>query len=202
MAERLPGGVTKNSKLPPLSGFPMPSELSSMATESLGSPSSVGEQISNGPNGLLASNGPSSVRIKAGHPEVGKNGSRLPEAESCHEAEWVEQDEPGVYITLTALPGGARDLKRVRFRYILLILCKNQSFVWFSFSLLVCMNPAGRDSARPRQNNGGRRTGQGYTSITMFGWLKNQPPVSIMRLHLGDIRFDIWTKGELRSFTM
>jgi hypothetical protein len=115
MAERLPGGVTKNSKLPPLSGFPMPSELSSMATESLGSPSSVGEQISNGPNGLLASNGPSSVRIKAGHPEVGKNGSRLPEAESCHEAEWVEQDEPGVYITLTALPGGARDLKRVRF---------------------------------------------------------------------------------------
>ena len=32
------------------------------------------------------------------------------------EAEWVEQDEPGVYITLTALPGGGKDLKRVRFR--------------------------------------------------------------------------------------
>jgi hypothetical protein len=31
------------------------------------------------------------------------------------EAEWVEQDEPGVYITLTSLPGGGRDLKRVRF---------------------------------------------------------------------------------------
>lgn len=32
------------------------------------------------------------------------------------ESEWVEQDEPGVYITLTALPGGGKDLKRVRFR--------------------------------------------------------------------------------------
>lgn len=32
------------------------------------------------------------------------------------ETEWVEQDEPGVYITLTALPGGGKDLKRVRFR--------------------------------------------------------------------------------------
>lgn len=31
--------------------------------------------------------------------------------------EWVEQVEPGVYITLTALPGGGKDLKRVRFRY-------------------------------------------------------------------------------------
>ena len=62
----------------------------------------------------------------AGHPEVGKHGSRLPEAESCHEAEWVERHEPGVYVTLTTLPGGARDLKRVRFRYILLILCMNQ----------------------------------------------------------------------------
>uniref|UniRef100_A0A0A9DAV5 Uncharacterized protein n=1 Tax=Arundo donax TaxID=35708 RepID=A0A0A9DAV5_ARUDO len=116
MAERLPGGAAKNSKLPPLPGIPIPSDISSMATESLGSPgSSSGEQITNGHNVLLASNGPSSTRNKTSHPEVGKNGSRLPDAESCHEAEWVEQDEPGVYITLTALPGGARDLKRVRF---------------------------------------------------------------------------------------
>jgi hypothetical protein len=33
------------------------------------------------------------------------------------ETEWVEQDEPGVYITLVALRGGEKDLKRVRFRY-------------------------------------------------------------------------------------
>lgn len=33
------------------------------------------------------------------------------------ETEWVEQDEPGVYITIRALPGGKRELRRVRFRY-------------------------------------------------------------------------------------
>lgn len=33
------------------------------------------------------------------------------------ETEWVEQDEPGVYITIRALPGGTRELRRVRFRY-------------------------------------------------------------------------------------
>ncbi|KAK1281420.1 Protein Brevis radix-like 4 [Acorus gramineus] len=30
-------------------------------------------------------------------------------------AEWVEQDEPGVYITIRALLGGVRELRRVRF---------------------------------------------------------------------------------------
>ena len=33
------------------------------------------------------------------------------------DTEWVEQDEPGVYITIRALPGGKRELRRVRFRY-------------------------------------------------------------------------------------
>ncbi|KAK9903687.1 hypothetical protein M0R45_001047 [Rubus argutus] len=31
------------------------------------------------------------------------------------DAEWIEQYEPGVYITLVALRDGTRDLKRVRF---------------------------------------------------------------------------------------
>ncbi|KAF5748448.1 protein Brevis radix-like 4 [Tripterygium wilfordii] len=31
------------------------------------------------------------------------------------ETEWVEQDEPGVYIAIRALPGGKRELRRVRF---------------------------------------------------------------------------------------
>ncbi|XP_052180363.1 protein Brevis radix-like 4 [Diospyros lotus] len=31
------------------------------------------------------------------------------------ETEWVEQDEPGVYITIRALPGGRKELRRVRF---------------------------------------------------------------------------------------
>lgn len=30
--------------------------------------------------------------------------------------EWVEQDEPGVYITFITLPNGQKGLKRVRFR--------------------------------------------------------------------------------------
>ncbi|GMY16034.1 PH, RCC1 and FYVE domains-containing protein 1-like isoform X1 [Fagus crenata] len=29
--------------------------------------------------------------------------------------EWIEQVEPGVYITLTSLPGGINDIKRIRF---------------------------------------------------------------------------------------
>ncbi|KAJ0807891.1 putative brevis radix (BRX) domain-containing protein [Helianthus annuus] len=40
-----------------------------------------------------------------------RNGNRSKDGED----EWVEQDEPGVYITLTSLPGGIIDLKRVRF---------------------------------------------------------------------------------------
>ncbi|KAF7813583.1 protein Brevis radix-like 4 [Senna tora] len=31
------------------------------------------------------------------------------------DTEWVEQDEPGVYLTIRALPGGKRELRRVRF---------------------------------------------------------------------------------------
>ncbi|KAL7616735.1 protein Brevis radix-like 3 [Lactuca sativa] len=31
------------------------------------------------------------------------------------ETEWVEQDEPGVYITIRTLPSGTRELRRVRF---------------------------------------------------------------------------------------
>ncbi|XP_052173016.1 PH, RCC1 and FYVE domains-containing protein 1-like isoform X2 [Diospyros lotus] len=44
-----------------------------------------------------------------------RSGSRMKEGESRNDNEWVEQDEPGVYITLTSLPGGVKDLKRVRF---------------------------------------------------------------------------------------
>lgn len=32
------------------------------------------------------------------------------------ESEWVEQDEPGVYITIRQLTDGTRELRRVRFR--------------------------------------------------------------------------------------
>ncbi|KAK4859474.1 hypothetical protein QYF36_008090 [Acer negundo] len=41
--------------------------------------------------------------------------SALPVNNNQIEAEWIEQYEPGVYITLVALRDGTRDLKRVRF---------------------------------------------------------------------------------------
>uniref|UniRef100_A0A0D3G736 FYVE-type domain-containing protein n=1 Tax=Oryza barthii TaxID=65489 RepID=A0A0D3G736_9ORYZ len=148
MAEKLPegAGLVKNSRLPPLPGISIPTDIS-VASESLGSPRSSGEPCSNGSNGLLVSNGPTSVRNKLSHPEIPKNGTRLPDSDSKHESEWVEQDEPGVYITLTALPGGTRDLKRVRFR-----------------NLRLCppfLETAGSVSARHKQNNGGKRIGHG-----------------------------------------
>lgn len=34
------------------------------------------------------------------------------------ESEWIEQDEPGVYITIRQLTDGTRELRRVRFRYL------------------------------------------------------------------------------------
>ncbi|KAE9464545.1 hypothetical protein C3L33_03537, partial [Rhododendron williamsianum] len=37
------------------------------------------------------------------------------------ETEWVEEDEPGVYITIRALPGRKRELRRVRFRLVLVV---------------------------------------------------------------------------------
>lgn len=53
----------------------------------------------------------------------GENGSRSGNSDvlvsaSQIEAEWIEQYEPGVYITLVAFRDGTRDLKRVRFRYL------------------------------------------------------------------------------------
>lgn len=32
--------------------------------------------------------------------------------------EWVEQDDPGVYVTVRQLPDGARELRRVKFRFV------------------------------------------------------------------------------------
>ncbi|KAF2311807.1 hypothetical protein GH714_026820 [Hevea brasiliensis] len=125
MAERLPVGAARNVK--------SPSFTSLASTPSNDVPTNVsldrlnGQMASEGPdtNGLYSqvlSNGSSATSIrnsgynKQGHLEAtARNGSRTKDGESHHETEWVEQDEPGVYITLTSLPGGVKDLKRVRF---------------------------------------------------------------------------------------
>lgn len=47
-------------------------------------------------------------------------------------SETVIQDEPGVYLTLLALPNGSNELKRVRFRYVfIIILALNSNTVEF-----------------------------------------------------------------------
>ncbi|KAL6524965.1 PH, RCC1 and FYVE domains-containing protein 1 [Orobanche minor] len=59
------------------------------------------------------------------------------------EAEWIEQYEPGVYITLVALGDGTRDLRRVRFR-------------------------TGEDLGNTKLRLGGRITEKKFTRNTMF----------------------------------
>ncbi|KAG8660282.1 PH, RCC1 and FYVE domains-containing protein 1 isoform X1 [Manihot esculenta] len=123
MAERLPVGAARNMK--------SPSFTSLASTPSNDIPNVSLDCL----NGQIASEGPETNRLnsqlsngsgvigirnsgysKQGHFDAnGRNGSRTKEGASQHEAEWVEQDEPGVYITLTSLPGGVKDLKRVRF---------------------------------------------------------------------------------------
>ncbi|CAN1785598.1 Protein Brevis radix-like 2 [Linum perenne] len=56
-----------------------------------------------------------SARTSLSSREVDHSGEMSPSNASETEAEWVEQDEPGVYITVRALPGGARELRRIRF---------------------------------------------------------------------------------------
>lgn len=127
MAERLPVGAARNIKSPPFTSLgsnPVTNDVSNAPTDRLNGPACGLELESNGLNTQLLSNGSSTTsnrssgHNKQAHPEaMARNGSRTKESDSRSENEWVEQDEPGVYITLTSLPGGAKDLKRVRFRY-------------------------------------------------------------------------------------
>ncbi|GMI97384.1 hypothetical protein like AT5G19420 [Hibiscus trionum] len=125
MAERLPVGAARSIKSPSFASFdsnPASSDISSVSVDRLNCQIACQEQDSNVSNSQLLSNGSniasnrSSGHNKQGHIDPAtKSGGRTKEGESRNENEWVEQDEPGVYITLTSLPGGAKDLKRVRF---------------------------------------------------------------------------------------
>ncbi|KAL5560374.1 hypothetical protein UlMin_036585 [Ulmus minor] len=82
------------------------------------------------------------------------------------EAEWIEQYEPGVYITLVALRDGARDLKRVRFsrrRF-----GEQQAETWWSEN---------REKVYERYNVRGsdRSSGSGQTSRRSDGALSPAP---------------------------
>ncbi|MBA0558123.1 hypothetical protein Golob_015155 [Gossypium lobatum] len=125
MAERLPMGAARSIKSPSFTSFgsnPASGDVSNVSIDRLNGQLVCQEQDSNVLNSQLLSNGSSiastrsSGHNKQSHIEPAtKSGGRTKESESRNENEWVEQDEPGVYITLTSLPGGAKDLKRVRF---------------------------------------------------------------------------------------
>ncbi|KAK6138227.1 hypothetical protein DH2020_028030 [Rehmannia glutinosa] len=124
MAERLPVGSARNIKSPPLIplGSPLSNDISNASVDLLNGQISGQELQPYESNNQLLSNGASTasncnlVHNRQGHTEtLMRNGNRTKESDSRSENEWVEQDEPGVYITLTSLPGGLKDLKRVRF---------------------------------------------------------------------------------------
>ena len=127
MAERLPVGAARNVKSPSLASLgsnPSSNEVSYASIDRLNIQATSPEADLTGSNNQLLSNGSSTTSNRsAGHNKqsqseaTNRNGSRTKDSESRSETEWVEQDEPGVYITLTSLPGGVIDLKRVRFRY-------------------------------------------------------------------------------------
>lgn len=58
-----------------------------------------------------------SMRTSSSPEEVDRSGELSVSVSNAsdQEREWVEEDEPGVYITVRALPGGIRELRRVRF---------------------------------------------------------------------------------------
>lgn len=139
MAERLPVGAARNIKSPSFTSLALPNPSIDVPNASLdhlnGRITSEGS-VTIGLNSQILSNSSSANTIRtSGHNKQGhlettaRNLSRTKEGESNHEAEWVEQDEPGVYITLTSLPGGIKDLKRVRFRCVVFreSNCLNQS---------------------------------------------------------------------------
>lgn len=144
MAERLPVGAARTIKSPTFTSFsssPTSNDVSNASFERLSVQTALPE-AENGSNNQLISNGSSTastrslVHNKQGNLEATtRNGNRIKDGESRNENEWVEQDEPGVYITLTSLPGGGKDLKRVRFRYD---VCGSFSF------LLNYVNSAGK----------------------------------------------------------
>lgn len=162
MAERLPVGATRNIK------SPTPSLVSTPASSDIFNLSSVDNRLNGQPlyqnpesnissnttilsNGLSTPSSHSSGHARQSNSEASsRNGVKIKEGESRGENEWVEQDEPGVYITFTSLPGGAKDLKRVRFRYMCFYTCiyifKSSIQLPFLFSIFLLLSKAKLDA--------------------------------------------------------
>ncbi|PHT28990.1 Protein Brevis radix-like 1 [Capsicum baccatum] len=140
MAERMPAAPGRNIKSPKSVSSESnitSSDIPNGCIDQVHSQLNFQELESSVSNNQLLSNGSSNasnrsaVHNRQGYPEVTtKNGARTKEFDSRNENEWVEQDEPGVYITLTSLPGGVKDLKRVRFSWKL--FSKKQAEKWWA----------------------------------------------------------------------
>ncbi|CAA0813202.1 Regulator of chromosome condensation (RCC1) family with FYVE zinc finger domain [Striga hermonthica] len=119
MAERLPVGSARTIKSPSL----VSNDVSNASVDILNGQINGQELQPYEPTNQFLSNGSSTtsnrnlVQNRLSQMEaLMRNGNKMKESDSGAENEWVEQDEPGVYITLTSLHGGLKDLKRVRFR--------------------------------------------------------------------------------------
>ncbi|XP_042412359.1 PH, RCC1 and FYVE domains-containing protein 1-like [Zingiber officinale] len=121
MAERLPVGAEKSSKCPSLSSLNHTSATSDMSDFSVANVEQLSISIasyeldSNGSYGNRYGPSSTSNSNKIGSVSEVGNGREEKISNSTLPSEWVQQHEPGVYITLTSLPGGMKDLKRVRF---------------------------------------------------------------------------------------
>lgn len=126
-----------------------------------------------------------SLRTSSSHDEADRSGELSVSVSNAsdQEREWVEEDEPGVYITIRALPGGMRELRRVRFRLVLLAQARQNLFcrvdlspfymfivrLTLLFSLIrltLVLNASWRaverGSVRCMQGGGGKKTVQEY----------------------------------------
>ncbi|KAF2294354.1 hypothetical protein GH714_009584 [Hevea brasiliensis] len=101
-------------------------EVQSITTESESVDGKVSRSLNDGENGVTSRDS----ALVASSNGVTSRDSTLVAGSNEVEAEWTEQYEPGVYITVVALRDGTRDLKRVRFsrkRFT-----KQQSETWWS----------------------------------------------------------------------
>ncbi|XP_078442230.1 PH, RCC1 and FYVE domains-containing protein 1-like isoform X2 [Wolffia australiana] len=187
MAQRLPVGMGINGKLPSNAPVETTSEVANQTENPIifsheSDSNAPSLPIANGSNfggkknhiPTIVSHGsdPNSPRLQVSDAsnsdgkrssmddsENTRNGTKYINGDiSAAATEWVEQDEPGVYITFISLSGGARDLKRVRF------------------------SAAGSGSARSKPSNGGPRIGREYTlSITSDPWTEQVQVVGTTR---------------------
>ncbi|GAB2229225.1 hypothetical protein Droror1_Dr00023362 [Drosera rotundifolia] len=126
MAERLPVGATQDSRSPhkpDLAHSPASIDVSHVLNDDFNTQTTLLQQadfssLDSHPfsNGSSTPSIRSSAQTRSVYSEPAyRSGSRTKEGEPPIENQWVQQHEPGVYLTFVSTPGGGRDLKRVRF---------------------------------------------------------------------------------------